>query len=136
MIELLREAGIRVPHDIAEQSRWAAKTLMSMMAGERVPDEIVMPARMVLRRSCGCQDTGASADSWPEELDRTLAQVSMVGGSVELWKRVYKPSQSHEESSSIVREGRGTHFDPVVAGALSGSEAQVDDESSRRRAER
>jgi len=33
-------------------------------------------------------------------------------------KRVYKPAFSHEEASRIVREGRGTHFDPDMVDAF------------------
>ena len=30
-------------------------------------------------------------------------------------KRVYKPAYTHEKSIEIIREGRGKHFDPVLA---------------------
>ncbi|ENY72499.1 response regulator [Aeromonas diversa CDC 2478-85] len=33
-------------------------------------------------------------------------------------KRVYKPPFSHEKAVSIIREGRGQHFDPVVVDAF------------------
>lgn len=33
-------------------------------------------------------------------------------------KRVYKPKFSHEKAASIVREGRGSHFDPEVIDAF------------------
>ena len=33
-------------------------------------------------------------------------------------KRPYKKPFSHEESIQIIREGRGTHFDPAVADAF------------------
>jgi putative two-component system response regulator len=32
--------------------------------------------------------------------------------------RVYKPAYSHEQAIAIIREGRGSHFDPDVAAAL------------------
>lgn len=33
-------------------------------------------------------------------------------------KRVYKPAFSHEEACRIMREGRGSHFDPDVLDAF------------------
>ncbi len=35
-------------------------------------------------------------------------------------KRVYKPSMSHEMATDIIREGRGTHFDPVIVDGFLG----------------
>jgi putative two-component system response regulator len=32
--------------------------------------------------------------------------------------RVYKPAFAHEKSMSIIREGRGTHFDPDITDAF------------------
>ncbi len=33
-------------------------------------------------------------------------------------KRVYKPAMCHEEASSLIKAGRGTHFDPAVVDAF------------------
>lgn len=33
-------------------------------------------------------------------------------------KRVYKPARSHEEAAAIIREGRGSHFDPDIVDAF------------------
>jgi putative two-component system response regulator len=35
-------------------------------------------------------------------------------------KRVYKRAISHEEAVQVIREGRGTHFDPDVVDAFLG----------------
>jgi len=40
-------------------------------------------------------------------------------------KRVYKPSFSHEKSTGIILEGRGTQFDPDIVDAFIKVEAQV-----------
>ena len=33
-------------------------------------------------------------------------------------RRVYKPAMTHEQAAEIIREGRGTHFDPAVVDAF------------------
>lgn len=33
-------------------------------------------------------------------------------------RRAYKPPMSHEQAAGIIREGRGTHFDPAIADAF------------------
>ncbi|MBI2308465.1 MAG: two-component system response regulator [Rhodocyclales bacterium] len=39
--------------------------------------------------------------------------------------RVYKPAMPHEQALEIVREGRGTHFDPDVVDAFFGIEDEI-----------
>jgi len=39
-------------------------------------------------------------------------------------KRVYKPAFSHEKAVAIIREGRGSHFDPDVVDAMDATEDQ------------
>jgi DNA-binding LacI/PurR family transcriptional regulator/putative methionine-R-sulfoxide reductase with GAF domain len=71
--------GIRVPEDVAlvgfnddaegravtppltsvampfyEQGRRATEMLLALLAGEQVPDQVPLPARLVVRQSCGC----------------------------------------------------------------------------------
>jgi putative two-component system response regulator len=46
-------------------------------------------------------------------------------------KRVYKPAFSHEESLSIMKKGRGTHFDPDVLDAFLDIENEVLDIAER-----
>jgi len=40
-------------------------------------------------------------------------------------KRVYKPAFDHEKSMTIIKEGRGTQFDPDVVDAFIRVESQV-----------
>jgi DNA-binding LacI/PurR family transcriptional regulator/anti-anti-sigma regulatory factor len=73
----LQIRGVQVPGDVAvvgfdddtraffstpplttagyEMGRHAAETLLVLLAGERVPERTFVPARVVIRRSCGCQ---------------------------------------------------------------------------------
>ena len=44
-------------------------------------------------------------------------------------KRVYKAAMPHEKAASIIREGRGTHFDPDLVDAFNALEAQFADVS-------
>ncbi len=80
-LEALDARGIRVPEDIAavgyddtvlsqthtppittvatpiyETGRQVAETLLALMAGASAPGVMVMPARLVVRQSCGCLD--------------------------------------------------------------------------------
>lgn len=86
-IEVLEERGIIVPHDKAitgfddlevarnavsplttvrqplhEQGKQATEILLTLLAGETVPQRTVLPAATVIRQSCGCfyQDTAQS----------------------------------------------------------------------------
>jgi len=79
VLEELQARGIRVPEDVAlvgfndategryvtppltsvrlpfyEQGRRAVETLTALMAGEQVPDQEVLPAKLKVRQSCGC----------------------------------------------------------------------------------
>lgn len=42
-------------------------------------------------------------------------------------KRCYKESYSHEESCSIIQEGSGTHFDPMVVSAFMAAAHRIDE---------
>jgi len=78
-LEALQARGIRVPSDVVlvgfddveetrlvtpplttvhqplfEQGRQAVSMLLALMAGEQVPDKVTLPARAVIRQSCGC----------------------------------------------------------------------------------
>jgi sigma-B regulation protein RsbU (phosphoserine phosphatase) len=77
----LEERGIRIPEDVAvagfDDTKEAAastpslttvrqpvhqlgdasiKTMLKLLAGEQVPDQVVLPTALVVRRSCGCVD--------------------------------------------------------------------------------
>jgi DNA-binding LacI/PurR family transcriptional regulator/GAF domain-containing protein len=80
-LEALRERGIRVPQDIAltgfDDTREAAasrpslttvqqpiqqlgqagiEVLLRLLAGEQVPEETILPTRLMVRQSCGCSE--------------------------------------------------------------------------------
>ena len=80
-MEVLQARGIRVPEDIAvvgfdntplsqvvspplttvpwrmyDRGHQAAKLMLAMLAGERVPDQVLLPSHLIVRQSCGCQD--------------------------------------------------------------------------------
>jgi PAS domain S-box-containing protein len=123
VIEILRERGIRVPFDvavvgfddqlicqsvtpslstvrqpIAEQARWATETLLTMMEGKQVPEQINMPTQMVIRQSCGCldpvvvqavtgpaQSSGITIDALPAaQREAIIAEMSQAVGTPEV----------------------------------------------------
>ncbi|MDR2503404.1 MAG: two-component system response regulator [Deltaproteobacteria bacterium] len=55
--------------------------------------------------------TGASGDNIPIAA-RMMAIADVYDALIS--KRVYKDAMSHEKASSIISEGRGTHFDPDI----------------------
>lgn len=40
-------------------------------------------------------------------------------------KRVYKEAYSHEKSIEIIKQGKGTHFDPIIVDAFLDNEAEI-----------
>jgi signal transduction histidine kinase/DNA-binding LacI/PurR family transcriptional regulator/AraC-like DNA-binding protein len=93
-MEDLRARGIRVPADVSvvgfndtprnkvvtpplttvpwrmyERGRQAAQLLLAMVAGEVVPDQVVLPTHLIVRQSCGCPDPAiaqAKVETHPE----------------------------------------------------------------------
>jgi ABC-type sugar transport system substrate-binding protein len=78
-LRVLVERGIRVPGDVAiagfndieegrlvrppltsvslpfyEQGQQAVETLLSILAGNEVPDKVILESRVLIRQSCGC----------------------------------------------------------------------------------
>ncbi len=45
-----------VPWRMYERGRQAAQLLLAMLAGEAVPDQVVLPTHLIVRQSCGCPD--------------------------------------------------------------------------------
>jgi DNA-binding LacI/PurR family transcriptional regulator/signal transduction histidine kinase len=115
----LRERGIRVPDGVSvvgfddieearfaapplttirqplyEQGRRAAEMLLALLAGEDVPERVMLPTELVVRRSCGCLSQPASPErttlpTWPGETlettfagqrERTLSEMVQVAG--------------------------------------------------------
>jgi DNA-binding LacI/PurR family transcriptional regulator/serine phosphatase RsbU (regulator of sigma subunit) len=89
-LEVLRERGISVPHQVAvigfddaEEARGATPTLStvrqpyfelaahaldtltSLLNGDAAPERLVLGSRLVPRRSCGCLSDGAPSDAPP-----------------------------------------------------------------------
>ncbi|MFW1677161.1 response regulator [Pontibacter sp. JAM-7] len=62
---------------------------------------------------------GLSGDDIP--LSARLMSLADVYDAL-ISKRVYKPAFSHEKAASIILEGRGTHFEPVIVDAFQRTE--------------
>ena len=124
----LRERGIAVPGDVAvvgfdnipecelsvpplttvampmrEIGRWAAEVLLARIEGKEVPERVLVPARPVMRRSCGCLyrsvvNAAATALSYDEETSAEVI-VSAMAEAVES-----PPSEDVLEAVRIVYE--------------------------------
>jgi signal transduction histidine kinase/DNA-binding LacI/PurR family transcriptional regulator/AraC-like DNA-binding protein len=60
-----------VPLRMYERGRMATEMLLTMMEGKPVPQQVSLPARLLVRQSCGCPDpavmqaaTGISRENW------------------------------------------------------------------------
>ncbi len=107
-MDVLQARGIRVPEDVSvcgfnnvpvtrfvtpplttvpwrmyERGRQAAKLLLAMLAGEPVPDRVLLPTHLIVRQSCGCLDPAVA-----------LAQVTRPSGSPSI--REVKQSHAKE----------------------------------------
>jgi DNA-binding LacI/PurR family transcriptional regulator/signal transduction histidine kinase len=84
-LEALQERGIQVPGEVGvvgfnnsietravtppltsvavsfhKQGEQALHMVLAMLAGEQVPEQVVLPARLVVRQSCGCVDSAVA----------------------------------------------------------------------------
>jgi signal transduction histidine kinase/DNA-binding LacI/PurR family transcriptional regulator/AraC-like DNA-binding protein len=110
-LDIFQARGLRVPEDIAvtgfnntplcrivtpplttvpwrmyERGRQAATLMLSMLAGEPVPDQVLLPTHMVVRQSCGCLDPSvarAKVVLSPNDQARVAAQGQALPRGIE-----------------------------------------------------
>lgn len=98
-LRALRERGLRVPDDVAivgfddelvsrvvapplttvpvmmrERGRQAVDLVFAMMRGETAPAQLSLPTRIIVRRSCGCQDPLVAGAAAPRAAPLPAAQ--------------------------------------------------------------
>jgi DNA-binding LacI/PurR family transcriptional regulator/putative methionine-R-sulfoxide reductase with GAF domain len=105
-LRTLHERGFRVPDDVAvvgfnddvesrgatpplttvampfyEQGQQATLMLVALLQGQEVPEQVTLPARLMVRQSCGCmspavmQAAAGSVEACPGDLDKRRAKV-------------------------------------------------------------
>lgn len=162
-IEALRARGVRVPADAAvlgfddldegrfahtpltsvrqplrEQGQLAAEMVLAQLRGDAVPARTLLPAQLVVRRSCGCRSAvmkehdhaiAAPPGGWPEALERAAAWVFL---SI---KRVGRPAEAERWSAVLAaaldadaggqRGVFGARFEEILAAAASRTELET-----------
>ena len=130
VIDALRARDIRVPRDVAiigfddipearycapslttirqplrQQGRLAVEVLLQRLRGERVDDVLVLPAELVIRRSCGCNSDARRVDmtsNLPPPLTRPGTELT-VGDALRL--RRSRILEAMRESMSGLLDG-------------------------------
>ncbi len=111
--------------DVMKQHTVCAKNVLNS-AGEEIGNHVFLRAAGELvyshheRWDGGGYPEGLSGDSIP--LVARIMSVADVYDALTS-RRVYKPAFTHEESAKLIREGRGTQFDPRIVDAFMRREA-------------
>ena len=150
--DVLRAHGLRVPEDVAlvgfddvdaaqhletplttvrqsftEAARVSTETLLAILRGEKTPDVVYIPTRLVLRRSCGCQlETVAQAAAPLDTATVTTAAAAVTAASASLpdWTTLSAPASVPEPLWRTFLEdvaaGESTRFLPACEAGLRG----------------
>jgi DNA-binding LacI/PurR family transcriptional regulator len=145
--ERLRELGVAIPEEVAvagfddmpfarhlpvplttvrqsfqDMGRRAVAALLSLIDGDEVPEVVLSPANLVVRRSCGClpkalQDVPLDEPSKPDNV-RDLSELAAPKGvSGDLWQALI---------SSMKEDGRFMSFLPALERELLGEREGID----------
>ncbi|TET54098.1 MAG: LacI family transcriptional regulator, partial [Anaerolineales bacterium] len=130
-LEALQGRGVRVPHDVLvagfddteesraavpslttarqptrELGRQATEMLLALLAGEKAPEQVVLPTRLIVRQSCGCMDpavvqatAAAVADRSGRVASRKKLQTVLTGKREELVAEMVQETGDCEEAS-------------------------------------
>jgi sigma-B regulation protein RsbU (phosphoserine phosphatase) len=162
-IEALRARGLRVPADTAvmgfddldearfahtpltsvrqplrEQGELAAEMVLAQLRGDAVPARTLLPAQLVVRRSCGCRSAvikehdhaiSAPVDSWAEALERAAAwvflSVKRVGRQADAERCAAVLAAALEAEAGGQRGVFAVRFEELLAGATSRTELET-----------
>jgi hypothetical protein len=162
-VEALRARGVRVPADAAvmgfddldearfahtpltsvrqplrEQAELAAEMVLAQLRGDGVPARTLLPAQLVVRRSCGCRQAvmkehdhsiAAPVSDWALALEHAAAWIFLS------LKRVGRPADAERcaavLAAALDAEAAGQHgvfgarFEEILAGATSRTELET-----------
>jgi phosphoserine phosphatase RsbU/P len=164
-IEALRARGVRVPADAAvmgfddldearfahtpltsvrqplrEQGELAAEMVLAQLRGDAVPARTLLPAQLVVRRSCGCRsavikehDHAISAplvgDGWSEALERAAAwvylSVKRLGRQADAERCAAVLAAALEAEAGGQNGVFAARFEELLAGATSRTELET-----------
>jgi sigma-B regulation protein RsbU (phosphoserine phosphatase) len=162
-IEALRARGVRVPADAAvmgfddldearfahtpltsvrqplrEQAELAAEMVFAQLRGDAVPARTLLPAQLVVRRSCGCRSAvmkehdhviAAPAAGWSEALERAAAwvflSVKRVGRQADAERYAAVLAAALDAEAGGQRGVFGARFEEILAGAASRTELET-----------
>jgi DNA-binding LacI/PurR family transcriptional regulator len=162
-IEALRARGVRVPADAAvmgfddldearyahtplttvrqplrEQGELAAEMVLAQLRGDGVPARTLLPAQLVVRRSCGCRSAvmkdhdhsiAAPVTGWPAALEHAAAwvflSVKRLGRTADAERCAAVLAAALDADVSGQRGVFGARFEEILAGAASRTELET-----------
>jgi DNA-binding LacI/PurR family transcriptional regulator len=162
-IEALRARGVRVPADVAvvgfddldearfaqtpltslrqplrEQGELATEMVLAQLRGDGVPARTLLPAQLVVRRSCGCRAAvmkehdhaiAASVAQWSAALEHAAAwvflSVKRVGRAADAERCGAVMAAALDAEVGGQRGVFGARFEEILAGATSRSELEA-----------
>jgi signal transduction histidine kinase/DNA-binding LacI/PurR family transcriptional regulator/AraC-like DNA-binding protein len=138
-MQVLQEQGVSVPEDVSivgfdntplsravtpalttvpwrmyERGRQAAKLLLAMLAGESVPDHVLLPTHLIVRQSCGCLDSmvvQARVEAYPPRLS-TRAAVGSAGREA-CQAAIEQAIEEKERSQESIEQFLDSFFDEL-----------------------
>lgn len=136
-LDILKAEGIKVPEDVSvvgfddmDESRLAipqlttvrqpfrllgreaVRTALALIAGEETPSELVVPTKVVTRRSCGC-----GANTW-DESERTSLFVRSTAGPAEIRRWFAEGFATLAGDGFAISQQNATELFELVVGEL------------------
>jgi methyl-accepting chemotaxis protein/DNA-binding LacI/PurR family transcriptional regulator len=150
VLEGLRRLGLQVPRDVAvvgfddhaqssfsspplttvgySMDKYAAEMLLSLLDGKKVPEQSLTPTKVIVRRSCGCQDARVT-DAAVTAAERTGKQIPVSAFPPEQRRRIAAALANAYDAGADKADWVSRSMDRLVEGfalSLSGNPAKAE----------